>query len=316
MNIHRDIYNAIFDVEKRNRISVWLLGGIATLFCVTAAIYAYSWGISKQAEYEWTANENARKYANYTYGPERSACLREPIQNQPYCIAQADDKKRDYQRNEDDLIAQKSTAVWTFLMGCAAIVGVALSALGIFLVWTTFRATREGNNIAREIGEAQVRAYLSVASATYQLGKKSISARVSITNVGQSTASSVKISGRLSVYMVGGMAKVPRVLSYVTTETNEIDCQPIVAGRETAEVITFFWPTSFIIESDDAVELRTLTFSEGNEISFDLTISWVDVFRRRHKIPVAFFGSIDAGPNSPKKTRRPRGQLEFRVSEH
>jgi hypothetical protein len=80
-------------------------------------------------------------------------------------------------------------AVWTFLMGSAAIVGVLLSAFGVFLVWTTFTATRRGNEIAREVGEAQTRAYISVTGIKANVTDKGFfEIEFNVKNFGQSPA--------------------------------------------------------------------------------------------------------------------------------
>jgi len=107
------------------------------------------WGVSEQAEYDWESNQRRSEYASDTYGPAYNACLVLPRERQPHCIAEAEDGYRDNQRDEQDLIAQQTTAIWTFLMGCAAIVGMMLSAVGVYLVYTTFQATQHANQLTK-----------------------------------------------------------------------------------------------------------------------------------------------------------------------
>jgi type II secretory pathway pseudopilin PulG len=54
-------------------------------------------------------------------------------------------------------------------MGVAALIGMALSAAGVLLVWRTSRATREANEIARDTAYRQLRAYLSAGEATLEV---------------------------------------------------------------------------------------------------------------------------------------------------
>lgn len=45
-------------------------------------------------------------------------------------------------------------------MGIAALIGMALSAVGIFLVYTTFNETRKANEIAADTAKRQLQAYI------------------------------------------------------------------------------------------------------------------------------------------------------------
>lgn len=147
--------------DRGKRSSFVAVGAIAFFLALLAmAVGAVYWGLSKQIEYEWQAERNEAQYTGRTYGPERDSCVWLPAQDQANCIADAANKAREYQRSEQDLVAQRTMAVWTFIMGSAAIVGVFLSAFGVFLVWTTFNATREANRIAREVGEAGLRPWV------------------------------------------------------------------------------------------------------------------------------------------------------------
>lgn len=76
------------------------------------------------------------------------------------CVSNAEATARENQRSEQDLAAQKVTAWWTQIMGGAALVGMALSALGVALVWTTFREQRRTNEIAVDGYEAENRPVL------------------------------------------------------------------------------------------------------------------------------------------------------------
>lgn len=64
--------------------------------------------------------------------------------------------------NREDLKAQRQMALWTRLMGAAAIVGIAISVVGIGLVYTTFAETRKANEIARAALANSNRAWLQL----------------------------------------------------------------------------------------------------------------------------------------------------------
>jgi hypothetical protein len=77
-------------------------------------------------------------------------------------VYESRDKEREYRYNQNDLAAQRKSALWAHIMGLAAVVGMALSALGVWLVKTTFDEARKSNDIARESMERQLRAYISL----------------------------------------------------------------------------------------------------------------------------------------------------------
>jgi hypothetical protein len=67
----------------------------------------------------------------------------------PDCVDEARQAQRENEREEQDLAAQKVTAWWTKVMGLAALIGMALSAVGVWLVKTTFDETRRNNEISK-----------------------------------------------------------------------------------------------------------------------------------------------------------------------
>ena len=107
------------------------------------------------------------------------------------CIYEARQTQRENEREEQDLAAQKVTAWWTKIMGIAALIGMALSAVGVFLVWTTFNETRKANSIAKETLFRQLRAYVTVEA----LESANMTGSVSITlhNSGATPTKGIKI---------------------------------------------------------------------------------------------------------------------------
>lgn len=84
----------------------------------------------------------------------------------PECVANIEQSKRANVREEFDLYAQTSVALWTAIMGAMATVGIALSGIGVYLIWRTWDATREAANSAR----LTLDAYLRVERATIVVG--------------------------------------------------------------------------------------------------------------------------------------------------
>lgn len=65
------------------------------------------------------------------------------------CSTEIMDEAREDQRAEFDLYSQKAMALWTAIMGTMAVIGASLSAVGIYLIWRTWDATREAADNSR-----------------------------------------------------------------------------------------------------------------------------------------------------------------------
>lgn len=112
-----------------------------------------------------------------------------------------DDPSRDQWRAERDLEAQNSMAFWTMLAAIAAGAGVLLTGMGVlYVAWTLelnrklLEKSEEANAIARAMGEAQVRAYLTVQNVLVDFVDHLPSVRFQLSNAGNSPAFKVAVS--------------------------------------------------------------------------------------------------------------------------
>jgi hypothetical protein len=110
------------------------------------------------------------------------------------CINQTRQAKRENQREEQDLAAQKITAWWTQVMGIAAMIGMALSAVGVYLVWTTFAETRRGNAIARNVQRPWMKASAEIVKFQPFSDRFEFSIAVKITNIGSMIAEDTRLN--------------------------------------------------------------------------------------------------------------------------
>ena len=76
---------------------------------------------------EWASRRDAQtrseQYAETKQNPEYNGCARLPPIHQKDCFAEANDAGRANQRSARDLVAQETTASWTFITSLAALVG-------------------------------------------------------------------------------------------------------------------------------------------------------------------------------------------------
>jgi hypothetical protein len=110
----------------------------------------------------------------------------------PFCVEQTRKAQRENERAEEDLGAQKVSAWWAQVMGVAALIGMALSAVGVWLIKTTFHETQKANEIARESLEGASRPWVHFTvdwqGIQFRADGIHFVMRVKLSNCGQSPA--------------------------------------------------------------------------------------------------------------------------------
>lgn len=109
------------------------------------------------------------------------------IANPPPCHGEDNEKR--------DLAAQEATAGWAFWMVVLSSFQIALNGLGLWALLRTIKqgertlaVTQTSSEEARRIGEAQVKAYLSIISGEIRVSSTRAILSFSIKNTGQSPA--------------------------------------------------------------------------------------------------------------------------------
>lgn len=192
---------------------------------------------------------------------------------------------------------------------------MAFTVGAVILVWRTLVATQAMVRDTREIGEAQVRAYLFCKSATFKRTDNDFTVTVEIGNTGQSPAANVRLNGNLIVHEVGGMQEHPRVLSWARIDAGETFVQPVISGGSTSDSMWFSRDFISVEEWDTNGALARATFDNGNEIWVTVIVSWVDVFNQAHEFQVEMEAAIDASPYFPDMEWRSQGDLELRMGD-
>lgn len=117
---------------------------------VLGALFCY--GLWTQSKSQLASDYRRHNYTSATYYPKYDACVEAVGKSKADCIAKAQNENRENERQERDLVAQETTAAWTLVMSGAAIFGVMLSIVGVWLVWATFGETKKANEIIRSDG--------------------------------------------------------------------------------------------------------------------------------------------------------------------
>lgn len=131
-----------------NQFKTRLIVGI--IIAVVIASTFIGWGLLNSAQYEWQADANTGHYSEYTRKKIAESCVGIAAPEKAKCVYEARDQEREYRYNQRDLVAQRRSALWAYVMAVAAVIGMALSALGVWLVKTTFDETRRSNEIAND----------------------------------------------------------------------------------------------------------------------------------------------------------------------
>lgn len=159
---------------------------IIAIFAVAVAGVVILLGSAKQAEYERATEYQTSEYHQHSYGPALQSCFGKPLADQPNCIADAKRAERENARHESDLEAQRITALWTFIMGCAAVTGMVLSGIGVGLVWITFQETKGSNSLFKSKERAII-----TPSAKILVSWQTMTVTISAVNIGPTSALNV-----------------------------------------------------------------------------------------------------------------------------
>lgn len=127
---------------------------------IIASGAAISWGVAESSSFARSAAERQSSIHSAQKAEVASSCQLVGTKPDPSCALPIVRQARESARAEAELAAQQQSAAWTQLMAIVAVVGAALSFLGVFLVWTTFDETRRSNAIAREALDGQLRPWI------------------------------------------------------------------------------------------------------------------------------------------------------------
>ncbi len=208
------------------------------------------------------------------------------------CVDQANEAAREGQRKEQDLAAQNVTAWWTKVMGFAALIGMVLSAVGVWLVKTTFEETRKSNQIALQAASHEFGAYIVVEYVEFKIEKEQVWAPLHVQNVGRTAATEIRVEASLSA-IDDWLYREHR--KRFVAKADRSDSEPIMpkadlAGKKPEPVgLVVFW---FDFDGTKKRDFRTiLDFFENGpypQISFTFLISWTSTFNARQTLKVSF----------------------------
>ncbi len=260
-----------------NRRDIFAVG-LAAIIAIGGACLLYFSASNQQAHYQGTAAKYAKQYADR--GAEYiKGCARLAPPERPKCKQDAYEAARSGQRYEYDLEAQRVTATWTQHMGIAAMIGMAVSIVGVGLVWTTFAETRASNTINTVA--------LSPRLHIRELCRPGPSGngdpyRFLVHNDGQTPAIDVKVCGTLKVFQGDEIVEIKKI--------EEVEMQNIPANSRNEHLMVKVegggpqYPEGVSAEVDVYLSCRTMF---GTEVKTERCI-----FRTRNPVINSASGDI------------------------
>jgi hypothetical protein len=251
---------------------------VAIVFLTFCAVWI-GYGLLESGKYEQQAQNKNREYSEYTRDKVAEACVRITKTDKIKCLNEAFEAKREYEYNQSDLVAQKQSALWAYIMAAAAVIGMALSAVGVWLVKTTFDETREANIIAREIGQAQVRSYLTIKHVYIEITESHLPEfGFTVANYGQSPALQFKPGYKIEY------AHLTMASSADITQTSGVCGEQVNIPTTNDFVIA-----PIVIKECVNDKLRRAFFNEEPlSIRLLLRLEWQDVFNEKHMTEEVF----------------------------
>jgi len=136
--------------DHKIRLAPWIVGALLISLIVVGI------GGVQQAIYYENASRRAAGYTRQAEEQIDAECR--VVDTHTQCARNIKQTARENQRDEYDLYSQETMAVWTTVLGVFGVLGVGMTPVGIYLVWTTFRETKRTADEARRSADAFIAA--------------------------------------------------------------------------------------------------------------------------------------------------------------
>ncbi|MDF1717439.1 MAG: hypothetical protein P1U75_12320 [Antarcticimicrobium sp.] len=192
------VRGVLIAMPKRDRgFGFWVVTALF-IAALLSLILAFTYDVAtSHTERKLRAEQNSSGYVSSAEKRVDEACGGLSGGDLIACVQQEVEATNEHKRSEYDLTAQQDMDDWSFWLLWVSVSSVAVSTLAVILVWRTLDVTRETliatQDMARdtrEIGEAQVRAYLTARQVQVACDAQHscLSFRCNVSNHGQSPA--------------------------------------------------------------------------------------------------------------------------------
>lgn len=219
------------------------------------------------AAYQKNADAD-RKKANYEIA---HACHGRDFITFRNCVSDKLEAYYKEQTTNEDLKAQKDMAFWAGWLLILTVFSILISLAGLYLLLDSLRQTRRSISDTREIGQAQVRAYITCISSEVEISDGVVSLKPKFQNTGESPTSPLTIDADLifgsnnTLYNLGEGLSGRRIKAYIGS------CPAVSGGGST---------TGKIMGFGDEITTDIKLLGPGH-FTVDGTAEWHDVFGKQ-----------------------------------
>ncbi|MEC5291220.1 hypothetical protein VSX64_08700 [Aurantimonas sp. C2-6-R+9] len=266
-------------MSQRDRGSVHTAVTAIFLIIIIASAIGAIWSVASRTtrdriQAEAAAQEHAR-HADQEI--ERRCAVAQGPRAVAVCVREIIESTNEEKRAERDLAAQSGMDEWAFWMMWASFFSAGVTGLGVYWVKETLAETRHAVKAAddavvvtREIGRAQTRAYLHVASATFHAEPQNFVIELKLKNSGPTPARIRNIGYHLMIYETT-LNNSPMTGPYDPAETS---VTPVVAAVATDTAVAY-WSAENL-----GSEIYGKIYSHNPRCTVMVDLVWVDVYNR------------------------------------
>lgn len=138
--------------DRLRNYTIGFLAGLTLAGLVGFALWQET--ASLENEIALKAQKEAAQYTDPAYIAVKCETTAITALSKKQCIDSEREAAQEAQRNTYDLEAQQTVAAWTRVMGKAAIIGMGVGIIGLFLIFTTFWETRKAAQTSRDTYDA------------------------------------------------------------------------------------------------------------------------------------------------------------------
>lgn len=208
------------------------------------------------------ADHHTQEYRKQADRDIKNKCTSSDVAALRSCIQEIVETTNEHERDEDDLHAQRDMAKWALLMLAATIAAAFAAFIGVVFIWNDTR-------VARKIGQAGVRAYVSVTDVELGIFEKHpfLIVRFILANKGNSPAIGTVVSYNIEVDEWGPSGK--------TVSKNSVLSQTIATDLQSG----FTGPILELVEPFDldAAGIDT-KINRGFQCIIEGDVTFTDVF--------------------------------------
>ncbi|MGQ2905868.1 MAG: hypothetical protein ACT6RL_18890 [Neoaquamicrobium sediminum] len=176
---------------------------------LVAGLAWYGWRDIQVYQLEHAQQRDSAAKADTPAPDKYLECAKLPLFAATKCAIEAVQADAESERSQHDLNAQQDMAEWAYALLLVSVASIILSMIGLVALFVSLAQTRQAIKDGREIGEAQVQAYLSLRGAKFFRDSMFITIDLVIRNSGQSPANAVTFQATLEADYIEGDRTFP-----------------------------------------------------------------------------------------------------------